>query len=71
MKVVDATDETTDDDDNEEDGTEEGDETGISAVASDITSSVDDAYYTLQGVRVAKPTVKGMYIYNGKKITVK
>lgn len=29
------------------------------------------AYYTLNGVRVAQPTQKGIYIHNGKKIVVK
>lgn len=31
----------------------------------------DDAWYTLSGTRVAKPTQKGIYIHNGKKILVK
>lgn len=30
----------------------------------------DDAYYTLGGVRVSKPTAKGIYIHNGKKIVL-
>jgi len=29
-----------------------------------------DAYYTLQGQRVAKPG-KGLYIKNGKKVVIK
>ncbi len=31
----------------------------------------DGAWYTLSGVRVDKPTQKGIYIHNGKKIIVK
>jgi len=31
----------------------------------------DDAYYTLQGVKVAEPTKAGFYIHNGKKIFVR
>lgn len=30
--------------------------------------SADDAYYTLNGVRVTTPAAKGLYIHNGKKI---
>ena len=46
----------------DEDGT-----TGIN-VQSSIQS--DNAYYTLQGQRVAKPG-KGLYIHNGKKVVIK
>ena len=31
----------------------------------------NDSFYTLQGVKVAKPTTKGVYIHNGKKIYIK
>lgn len=31
----------------------------------------DNAYYTLTGMRVAKPSTPGIYIHNGKKIYVK
>ena len=31
----------------------------------------DNAWYTLSGVRMEKPTQKGIYIHNGKKIVVK
>lgn len=31
----------------------------------------DDSFYTLQGVKVSKPTKKGVYIHNGKKVLVK
>ena len=30
----------------------------------------DNAYYTLQGIKVLNPT-KGIYIHNGKKIVIK
>lgn len=33
--------------------------------------SKDSAYYTLQGIRVAKPTTAGVYIHNGKKVVIK
>lgn len=45
--------------------------TGISNVSSDENpNTTDKAYYTLQGVRVSKPSA-GIYIHNGKKIVVK
>ena len=31
---------------------------------------VDDAWYTLQGVRIDKPEVKGVYINKGKKVII-
>lgn len=31
----------------------------------------DDTFYTLQGVKVSKPTTKGVYIHNGKKVLIK
>ena len=46
-----------------EDGT-----TAIQGVTTATTA--DDAWYTLQGVRVAQPT-RGLYIHNGKKVVVK
>lgn len=42
-------------------------ETGNSANAN----SNADGYYNLSGVRINKPTQKGVYIHNGKKIVVK
>lgn len=47
--------------------------TGISlrpTISQDDTTA-DDAWYTLQGVRVERPTAKGIYIHRGKKIMVK
>ena len=43
--------------------------TGISELKNN-SSNIDAAYYTLQGVKVAKP-VKGIYIHQGKKVIVK
>ena len=43
--------------------------TGISELKNNASNS-HAAYYTLQGVKVAKP-VKGIYIHQGKKIMVK
>ena len=35
------------------------------------TSTSDNGYYTLQGVKVNRPTSKGIYIHQGKKIIFK
>lgn len=43
---------------------------GVEVAGADKQGFVDNAYYTLQGVRVAKPG-KGVFIHNGKKIVVK
>jgi len=41
-------------------------------VKSDVTTVTDNAWYTINGVRLtARPTAKGIYIYNGKKIVIK
>ncbi len=45
-------------------------EDGTTAIQSVTTATTDDAWYTLQGVRVAQPT-RGLYIHNGKKVVVK
>lgn len=44
--------------------------TGIANVKQ-IVDEGDEAWYTLTGVRMAKPTQKGVYIHNGKKIIIK
>jgi hypothetical protein len=49
---------------NDGDGT-----TGIN-VQSSMFNVPSDAYYTLQGQRVVKPS-KGLYIKNGKKVVIK
>ena len=33
-----------------------------------IDNNESAAYYTLSGVKIAKPTTKGVYIYKGKKV---
>ena len=46
-------------------------------IATEIINAIEenmyknDSFYTLQGVKVAKPTAKGVYIHNGKKIFIK
>lgn len=40
--------------------------TGIHSVQVDNNESA--AYYTLSGVKIAKPATKGVYIYKGKKV---
>ena len=46
--------------------------TGIATGISEAkTETVQKGIYTLQGIKVAKPTAKGVYIYNGKKIYIK
>jgi hypothetical protein len=45
-----------------------GSATGIATVKTVIPN--DGVFYTLQGVRVDKPT-KGIYIQNGKKVVIK
>ena len=53
-------------------GYEDGDETnGIATV--DLSAAEDNSvYYTLTGIRLnGKPTVKGIYVCNGKKVYVK
>lgn len=45
--------------------------TGISDITTAKGNSVaSQGWYTLQGVRTAKPTQRGIYIYNGKKVVV-
>ena len=42
----------------------------IDTIHNDETRS-DDAWYTLQGIRVAQPLPAGLYIHNGKKMVVR
>lgn len=44
--------------------------TGITDIRGN-TAQQDDAWYTVQGVRMAKPAQHGVYIHNGKKVIVK
>ena len=46
--------------------------TGIIEVSANYNGVTDDAWYSLDGVRLSgKPTQRGMYINKGKKIVVK
>ncbi|MBQ6377902.1 MAG: hypothetical protein IJJ56_03795, partial [Prevotella sp.] len=36
-----------------------------------ITNDRDDQWYTLGGQRISKPTQKGLYIHNGRKVVVR
>ena len=51
------------------DDEEEGGVTEIKNVET-VKTHHDNAYYTLQGIKVLNPT-KGIYIHNGKKIVIK
>lgn len=44
--------------------------TGINSV-SEVKKNIYNGCYTLQGVKVQRPTVPGLYIMNGKKVIVK
>ena len=55
----------------ETDETDGSETTGISNALAADDADADGAYYTLQGIRIAKPTVKGIYIRNGKKTVVR
>ena len=53
------------------------DEEEFGGIATVIRKAIEEAdmedgeFYTLQGVKVNKPTTKGVYIHNGKKVLVK
>ncbi len=47
-----------------------GTTTGIHGTVTDKQNG-GDAYYTLQGIRITRPTAKGVYIYKGKKIVIR
>ena len=40
-------------------------------LTDDEVSAAGDEWYTLQGIRVERPTTAGIYIHNGKKVLVK
>ena len=44
---------------------------GVSTIVHQDKFTDSGAYYTLQGIRVNKPSRAGIYIHNGKKIIVK
>lgn len=45
--------------------------TGIDNVVAEQKGNNNPYYYTLSGQRIAKPTQRGIYIHNGKKVLVK
>lgn len=45
--------------------------TGITSVNAGDKTADSDAWYTIQGIRIAAPAVPGMYIHNGKKVVLK
>lgn len=47
----------------------DGESTGITLVENG--GGDEAAYYDLQGRRISRPTTKGVYIVNGKKVTIK
>ncbi len=44
--------------------------TAIDEVKVDHSRGESDDYYTLQGVKMANPTVSGVYVHNGKKVFI-
>lgn len=44
---------------------------GIETIADREAGNIGAAYYTLEGVKTEKPTAKGIYIHQGKKIIIK
>ena len=48
-----------------------GDTTGISSLTNDEPQNGKDIWFNMNGQRIAKPTQKGLYIHNGKKVIVK
>lgn len=46
----------------------EGVTTAIQSI--EVDEMADDAWYTMQGVRIDKPSVKGVYIHKGRKVIV-
>lgn len=34
-------------------------------------STTNDAWYTITGIRINKPTQAGLYIHNGKKVIIR
>lgn len=45
--------------------------TGIAAVEGGASGELGEVCYTIQGVKIDKPTAKGLYIINGKKYVIK
>ncbi len=42
-----------------------------SATVADVKKATDDAWYTITGIRINKPTQPGLYIHNGKKVIIR
>jgi len=47
------------------------DGTAVDDLMADRLSPTDDAWYTLQGLRLDRPTTPGIYIHQGKKVVIK
>ena len=43
--------------------------TGVKDISAEVSKA--DSYYTLQGVKVKKPSKSGVYIHNGNKVVIK
>ena len=43
----------------------------MEVVSNSNAERVQEGIFTLQGVKVAQPTEKGIYIVNGKKVIIK
>ena len=44
---------------------------GINSITADKLQKSEGAWYSVNGQRIAKPTQKGLYIHNGKKVVIK
>ena len=50
----------------------EGNTTDVRMINPETMTIMEDCYYTLQGVKLnTRPTQKGIYIHNGKKVVIK
>lgn len=38
---------------------------------TDVKKATNDAWYTISGIRIKKPTQAGLYIHNGKKVIIR
>ena len=38
---------------------------------TDVKKTTNDAWYTISGIRIKKPTQAGLYIHNGKKVIIR
>ena len=45
--------------------------TGINDITAPKPGSDSEAWFTISGIRIDKPTKKGLYIHSGKVISVK